>query len=68
MARLGQQTTHWWPGSRHPLSKIGIGTRKLWELTNRGDIPAAKIGRAVLYRLIDLDAWLAAQTAKGVRR
>ena len=47
---------------------LGISPRKLWELTNRGEIPAAKAGRVVLYRVTDLDAWLAAQIAKGVRR
>lgn len=47
---------------------LGISPRLLWERTNRGEIPAAKLGRAVLYRVADLDAWLAQQTAKGVRR
>ena len=26
---------------------LAIGTRKLWELTNRGEIPHVRIGRAV---------------------
>ena len=47
---------------------LGISARTLWTLTNRGEIPAAKAGRVVLYRPADLDAWLAAQIAKGVRR
>ena len=47
---------------------LGISPRLLWEKTNSGQIPAAKLGRAVLYRVADLDAWLAEQTARGVRR
>ena len=37
---------------------LAIGTRKLWELTNRGEIPHVRIGRAVRYDGRDLDAWI----------
>ena len=47
---------------------IGISTRKLWELTNRGLIPHGRIGRAVIYRVADLEAWLAELTKDGGRR
>ena len=38
---------------------LGISPRKLWELTNRGEVPHAKLGRATLYRVSDLEQWLA---------
>ena len=50
---------------------LGICERKLWELTNRGEIPHAKLGRATLYRVADLDRWLAdltGQTGNGRTR
>lgn len=47
---------------------LGISQRLLWSLTNRRVIPAAKVGRVVLYRVEDLDAWLTSQISKGVRR
>jgi excisionase family DNA binding protein len=35
-----------------------ISERKLWELTNRGEIPCMRIGRSVRYRPADLQAWI----------
>ncbi len=47
---------------------LGIGVRMLWANTSpRGEIPSIRIGRAVLYRPNDLDAWLAAQARKAGR-
>lgn len=50
---------------------LGIGRRKLWELTNRGSVPHMRIGRSVLYPVASLEAWLIeeSQAAKrgGVR-
>jgi predicted DNA-binding transcriptional regulator AlpA len=44
----------------------GISPRKLFELTKNGTVPHIKLGTAqraiVLYRLADLDAWLASKT------
>ncbi len=40
---------------------LAISTRKLWELSNRGEIPRVKIGKAVRYDLVDLVAWIAQQ-------
>ncbi|GDX99997.1 hypothetical protein LBMAG48_24010 [Phycisphaerae bacterium] len=43
----------------------GIGVRLLWSQTApRGPIPCVRIGKAVLYRLADLESFLAAN-AKG---
>ena len=50
---------------------LGISERKLWELTNRREIPHAKLGRATLYRVADLEQWLAdlaGANGKGARR
>jgi len=41
---------------------LGIGERNLWELTNRGDIPHVRIGRAVVYPVIGLETFLAEHT------
>jgi excisionase family DNA binding protein len=38
---------------------LSISERKLWELTNRGVTPCVRIGRAVRYRVADLEAWIA---------
>ena len=40
---------------------LSIGLRKLWELTNRGEIPCVRIGRRVLYDPQDLRAWIEQQ-------
>ena len=40
---------------------LAISTRKLWELTNRGEIPSIRIDRSVRYTQIDLDAYVATQ-------
>lgn len=57
---------------------LGIGERTLWSLTKRNAMPVHRIGRAVRYCPLELDAWVragcptepnAADTVrKGVRR
>ena len=47
---------------------LGISPRLLFDYTKRGEIPSAKIGARVVYRVTDLEAWLAARVAKGPRR
>lgn len=44
---------------------LAISPRKLWELTNRGDVPAVRIGRAVRYAPSDLAEWIEAQRQGG---
>ena len=44
---------------------LASGTRKLWELTNRGEIPHVRIGRAVRYDGCDLEAWIEKQKRCG---
>lgn len=46
---------------------LGIGERKLWELTKAGAIPHARIGCCVLYPVPQLEAWLAEQASASAR-
>jgi excisionase family DNA binding protein len=40
---------------------LAISERTLWALTDRGEIPAIRIGRSVRYAVEDLRAWVDAQ-------
>ena len=40
---------------------MSIGQRKLWEITNCGDMPCVRIGRRVLYDPADLHAFIEKQ-------
>ena len=44
---------------------LSIGKRKLWELTNCGNIPCVRIGRAVRYPVEQLRQWIAEQSVGG---
>ena len=52
--------------ARDAAKALSIGQRKLWELTNRREIPHVRIGRAVRYDPRDLEQWIATQK-HGVR-
>ncbi|MEO0483834.1 MAG: helix-turn-helix domain-containing protein [Planctomycetota bacterium] len=45
------------PSAAKPLA---LSTRTLWSLTRCGAIPCVRIGRRVLYRPCELEAWVAA--------
>jgi excisionase family DNA binding protein len=47
---------------------LGIGERKLWAMTNAGELPHAHIGRAVVYPVHELKRWLSEQASKGASR
>lgn len=47
---------------------LTISERKLWELTNRREIPHLRIGRSVRYSMADLDGWIEAQRERSCRR
>ena len=47
---------------------LGIGRRKLWELTAGGQIPCVHLGRAVLYPTALLEKWLVDQAERGRQR
>ncbi len=47
---------------REAAKALGIGQRKLWELTHpRGPIPCVRVGVCVVYPVRLLEAWLAEQ-------
>jgi excisionase family DNA binding protein len=46
---------------------LGISDRLLWTKTNCGEIPHLRIGKRVLYRVAELQRWLAEQAAKATR-
>jgi len=52
--------------ARDAAKFLAISPRKLWQLTNCGDIPCVRIGRAVRYDPFDLRRWIDAR--KEVRR
>lgn len=37
---------------------LGLGQRKLWELTNRGEVPCVRVDGCVLYPVGSLRRWL----------
>jgi excisionase family DNA binding protein len=37
---------------------VSVGTLSVWRCTGRYSIPYLKVGRKILYRREDLDAWL----------
>jgi hypothetical protein len=53
---------------REAARLTGIGTRLLWSQTApRGPIPCVRVGKAVLYRVADLQAFLEAHASKGTQ-
>ena len=46
---------------RGTAAYLGLGLSTLAELTAAGAIPSLRIGRRRLYRIADLDTWLAAR-------
>lgn len=51
---------------REAAMALGIGQRKLWELSQpRGPIPCVRLGTCVVYPVPLLQAWLAGEAAKG---
>lgn len=53
--------------ARQAAERLGISTRKLWELSNRREIPVIRIGRAVRYSADDLRDYIDAQRVGGAR-
>lgn len=52
-------------GASEAARLLAISPRKLWELSQRGAIPAVRIGRRKLYRPAALEEWALAQEQKG---
>jgi predicted DNA-binding transcriptional regulator AlpA len=53
---------------REAAAALGISERKLWSLTQAGDVPHVKLDRVTLYPVAALEDWLArcADTHKEV--
>lgn len=51
--------------AREAAEALSISPRKLWSLTNTGEIPCVRFGRSVRYDPRDLVEWIASQ--KGGR-
>jgi len=51
--------------SKQAAQRLGIGTRKLWTLTNCGEIPHVRIDKCVRYRPGDLADYVEAHTQTG---
>jgi excisionase family DNA binding protein len=47
--------------SRETAAALSISERTLWKLTNAGDIPCVRIGRAVRYDPADVSRWIERQ-------
>jgi excisionase family DNA binding protein len=54
--------------AREAARLLAISERKLWSLTNCGEIPCVRVGRAVRYPVDDLQRWIANQTRGGGTR
>lgn len=51
------------PKDAAPL--LGVSERHLWTLTNQGLIPHIRLGRAIVYPVDLLKAWMAEQVKGG---
>ena len=41
---------------------LAISPRKLWSMTNSGELPHVRLGRCVRYPVAELQAWIAKQS------
>lgn len=53
---------------KEAAAALSIGERLLWSMTNRGEIPHIKLGKCVLYPVVELERWLSEQAAGGSRK
>lgn len=51
--------------AKEAATVLSISERKLWELTNRKEIPCIRVGRSVRYSLADLSAWIDRKRTEG---
>ena len=52
---------------REAAKALGIGERLLWSMTNAGEIPHLRIGRAIVYPVDMLRDWMAEQATKSAK-
>ncbi|MCP3913992.1 MAG: helix-turn-helix domain-containing protein [bacterium] len=46
---------------------LGISPRKLWTITNQGDLPCIRIGRCLRYDEQDVAEWIERKKRRGTR-
>jgi len=51
--------------AREAAEALAISPRKLWSMTNAGEIPCVRIGRSVRYDVADLREFIDAQKKGG---
>lgn len=44
---------------------LGVSAKHIYNLVNREGLPAIRVGRAVRFRMADVEAWLSAQARVG---
>lgn len=49
---------------REVATRLGIGARKVWTLTNTGELRCVRIGRSVRYHPDDIAAFIEARRGK----
>lgn len=54
--------------AREAARMLCISERKLWSLTNCGEVPHVRLGRALRYPVADLQTWIRSQTKGGGTR
>ncbi len=52
--------------AREAAKALGVCAKTLWNATSpRGTIPSVRIGKRVLYSVLDLQRWIDSQTVEG---
>ncbi len=51
--------------AKQTAAALAISERKLWSLTNSGEIAHVRIGRSVRYPISGLQRWIESQTQGG---
>ncbi|NLX21649.1 MAG: helix-turn-helix domain-containing protein [Phycisphaerae bacterium] len=51
--------------TREAAEAIGVSERTLWTWTQQGDVPFIKRGKATLYPIRELTAWLSSQVQRS---
>lgn len=58
MRHLTKTDTCRWVSPAEAMDMTGLSRTTIWRAYASGDLPAAKVGRRVLIRLVDLDRWI----------
>lgn len=53
--------------AREAARRLQISTRKLWDLTSRGEIECVRLGRSVRYSVEHLEQWAVGRSCRSGR-